>query len=272
MMALTTDARNRRRRANGWLRLSGLLVAMALVWAPAVARADDDKSGRAVSWVHTVDGKVTATETLRTVVSASGNFFASGEYKMKAGKKTHKRSHLQRTNDGRILRYQRMDGGPKAPGIRIFEWEGQMRLAQVNGPGKPIDLGALPSGRLWESDMLHLVALWGLPTECRSARLTYYDVAKQARGEANLSCTGRKRATDEKKQAREVNVFSVTGVPGEAVELWVDGSGELVGARVGARTMLRAKHSIEGVKDVAPAEDEGEDSEKQAIKDRGVGE
>lgn len=269
MTALTTDGRW---RAAGWLALGGLVLVGALLVSPGVGRADDDKSGRAVTWSHTVDGKVTATETLRTVVSASGNFFASGEYKMKAGKKTHKRSHLQRTSEGRIQRYQRMDGGPKAPGIRIFEWEGQMRLAQVNGTGKPVDLGALPSGRIWEADMLHLIALWGLPTECKAARLTYFDVAKQARGEANLSCTGKKRATDDKKQAREVNVFGLGGVPGEAVELWVDTSGELLGAKIGARTMLRAKYAIEGIKEVAPAEDEGEDAEKQAIKDRGVGE
>jgi len=241
-----------------------------LVLMTASARAEDDKSGRLTTWTHTVDGKVVASESLRTVDSASGSFFASGEYKQKAGKKTHKRSHVQRTGD-RLVRYQRMDGGPKAPGVRIFEWEGQLRLAQLNGSGKPVDLGTLTTTRLWDGDLLHLVALWGLPDECRAARFGYFDVDKKTTGEASVSCTGRKKAVDDKKNAVDLNVFSLSGVPGDEVELWVDGRGELIGAKHDGKTMLRAKFALEGQKEVAPA-DEGEDEEKKAIKDRGVGE
>lgn len=241
-----------------------------LVLLSASARAEDDKSGRLVTWTHTVDGKAVASESLRTVDSASGSFFASGEYKLKAGKKTHRRSHVQRTGE-RLVRYQRMDGGPRAPGIRIFEWEGQLRLAQLNGSGKPVDLGTLATARLWDADLLHLVALWGLPDACKGARFAYFDVNKQATGEASVSCTGTKKAVDDKKNAIELNVFSLSGVPGEAVELWVDERGGLVGAKHGTKTMLRAKYALEGQKEVAPT-DEGEDEEKKAIKERGVGE
>lgn len=252
---------------------AGWLIALVTLMASG-ARADDDKSGVLATWSHLVDGKVVATETTRTVNAASGAFFASGEIKWKTGKKVHKRTHLQRQGE-RLVRYQRMDGGPKAPGVRVFEWQEQMRLAFLNGSGKPVDLGANVPARIWDADLLHLLATWGLPKNCRSARQPYYDVGAQKAGEATYTCIGTRRATDGDKRPIEVNVFSLSGVPGESLELWVDGQGALIGAKVGTRTMLRAKHTIEGLRDAAPAEDGAdgdEDDAKKAIKERGVGE
>lgn len=251
---------------------AGWLIAMSMLIAP-IAHADDDKSGVLASWSHLVDGKVVATETARTVNAASGAFFASGEIKWKTGKKVHKRTHLQRQGE-RLVRYQRMDGGPKAPGIRIFEWESQLRLAFLNGSGKPVDLGANVPARIWDGDLLHLLATWGLPKNCRSARQPYFDIDAQKSGEATFTCVGTRSATDGNKRPLEVNVFNLSGVPGESIELWVDGQGALIGAKVGTRTMLRAKHTIEGLREAAPADDGAgdEDDTKRAIKERGVGE
>lgn len=243
----------------------------SLVGTQMNAHADDDKSGVLTTWSHLVDGKVVATENTRTVSSESGSFFASGEIKWKTGKKQHRRTHLQKSGD-KLVRYQRMDGGPKAPGVRIFEWEGQMRLAWLNGSGKPVDLGALSTTRVWEGpELMHLVAHWGLPKACRSAKLAYLDVATQKTLEASLACTGSRRATDADKRAVELNVFSLEGVSGDGAELWVDGQGVLIGAKVGTRTMLRAKFALEGSREVAPVDGE-DDEDKKAIKERGVGE
>lgn len=246
-------------------------IAVALALATSSARADDDKSGMLTTWTHLVDGKVVATETSRTVQTESGNFYASGEIKWKTGKKVHKRTHVQKSGD-RLVRYQRMDGGVKAPGVRIFEWEGQLRLAFINAAGKPVDLGALGTSRLWDGELLHLMAVWGLPKQCRAARQPYFDVQKQAPGEATFSCAGTRRALDGDKKPVELNVFSVTGVPGDAIEVWVDGQGGLVGGKIGNRTMLRAKFALEGQKVATPDDGEGDDEDKKAIKDRGVGE
>ncbi len=236
------------------------------------ARAEDDKSGVLTTWSHLVDGKVVATENTRTVTSETGSYFASGEIKWKTGKKQHRRTH-QQSNGDRLVRYQRMDGGPKAPGVRIFEWEGQMRLAWLNGSGKPVDLGGLETRRIWDGpELLHLVAHWGLPRACRSGRISYLDIGTQKTGEASLTCVGSKRMTDDDKRPLEVNVFTLEGVPGDAAELWVDGQGALIGAKYGARTMLRAKFAIEGSREVAPGDADGDDEDKKAIKERGVGE
>ena len=67
-----------------------------------------------------------------------------------------------------------------------------------------------------------------------------------------------------------VAVLAPADVDGEAVELWVDSKGELIGGKSESRQMLRAKFSLEPGKegDAVEVDDEGRD----AIKDRGVGE
>ena len=250
---------------------AGWLVALVTLIGGA-AHADDDKSGVLTTWSHLVDGKVVATESTRAVSSATGNFFASGEIKWKTGKKVHKRTHFQKRGD-KLVRYQRLDGGPKAPGVRIFEWENQMRLAWINSSGKPVDLGNLATTRVWDGDLLHLVSHWGLPKGCRAAKLSYFDIATQTTKEATFNCTGTRRATDADKRPLEVHAFTLGGVSGDPVELWIDGQGALIGAKVGTRTMLRAKFALDGTREVAPADDsDTDDDDKKAIRDRGVGE
>jgi hypothetical protein len=232
----------------------------------------DDKSGVLFSWVVTRDGKTVGEESVRVVNAASGNVFASGELELKGSKKTHRKSHLQRDPSGRIVRYQRVEAGLKGSGLRVFEWKEQMRIAPINASGKPSDIGELPSGRIWDADLWHLMHLWGLPKSCSGAKLAYYDPGKQAAGEASLSCAGAKKVFDDKKKAVDVHVLSVSGVPAEGLELWVDGNGHLIGAKNDTRMMLKARYSAEAGKaaDVVP-EDEGEDGKAQ-IRDRGVGE
>ena len=250
------------------------VVAVALMaWLPARAADDKDTSGRLVTWSLTKDGKeVIGSESLRVVDGDGGKLFASGELNLKTGKKTHRKSHLQR-DGGKVVKYQRVEAGLKGAGLRLFEWQGQMRVAPVNASGKPGDVGELPSGRIFDEGLWHLYATWGLPKTCGSDKLAYFDPGKREAGEATLKCVGSRKVWDDKGKAVEINQFTVGGVSGEAVELWVDGHGELIGARGESRWMLRSKFSLEAGKegDKAPAPD-GDDSDKDAIKDRGVGE
>ncbi len=233
----------------------------------------DDKSGVLFAWVVTRDGKPAGEESVRVVNAASGNVFASGELELKGSKKVHRKSHLQRDASGRIVKYQRVEAGLKGAGLRLFEWKDQMRIAPVNASGKPSDIGELPSGRIWDADLWHLMHLWGLPKSCTSARLAFYDPGKQSAGEASLSCAGTRKVFDDKKKALDVHVLNVSGVPAEGLELWVDASGQLIGAKSGSRMMLRAKYSAEPGKatDALPEDGEGEDGKAQ-IRERGVGE
>jgi hypothetical protein len=250
-------------------------AALALTLASAPSRADDDKesSGRLITWNVSKDGagEVLGSETLRLVEGSSGTLFASGETKLKSGKKVHRKSHLQRDAGGRLMKYQRVEAGLKGAGLRLFEWQGQMRIAPINAAGKPADVGALASARIWDEELWHLYQTWGLPKSCESARLAYFDPGRRVAGEATLSCSGRRTVYDKAKGVA-VHRFEVGGVPGEAVELWVDGDGTLVGAKSASRLMLKADFALEpgkGAGDKGAGED---DSEKEVIKDRGVGE
>jgi len=248
------------------------LGALALVVGSAHAADDKDTSGRLLTWnVTHKDGKdALGIESLRMVESNAGGFFASGELKLKSGKKTHRKSHQQRDDSGKVIKYQRVEAGLKGVGVRLFEWQGQMRIAPINGTGKPVDVGSLPSARLWDTDLWHLYETWGLPKSCETTKLSYFDVAAKKVGDASLRCAGSRKIYDDKKKAIDVNRFEVSGVDGEAVELWVDNKGELIGAKSESRAMLRAKYALEPGKDGGdvPVDDEGRD----AIKDRGVGE
>lgn len=263
-------------KALGLNRLSKLtaLTALALLVGSAHAADDKDTSGKLLTWnVTHKDGKdAMGVESLRLVESDTGGFFASGELKLKTGKKTHRKSHQQRDGSGKLVKYQRVEAGLKGAGVRLFEWQGQMRIAPINANGKPVDVGALPSARLWDTDLWHLYQTWGLPKSCETARLSYFDVAAKKAGDASLRCAGSRKVYDDKKKAVDVNRFEVGGVEGEAVELWVDNKGELIGAKSESRAMLRAKYSLEPGKEGdggdVPLDDEGRD----AIKDRGVGE
>jgi len=248
------------------------LAALALIASGAQAADDKDSSGRLFTWNLTHGKDSLGVESLRVVETDTGSFFASGELKLKTGKKTHRKSHLQRDGDGKVIKYQRVEAGLKGAGLRLFEWQGQMRLAPINAAGKPSDVGSLASGRIWDDGLWHLYKTWGLPKACEGARLAYFDVSAKKAGEANLRCVGARKVYDDKQKAVDVNRFEIGGVEGEAVELWVDNKGELIGGKSESRAMLRAKYSLEPGKDGeggdVPLDDEGRD----AIKDRGVGE
>ena len=251
------------------------VIALTVAWA-LVARADDDKdtSGRLFSWTVTADGKdVLGSESLRVVETDSGSWFASGEIKLKKGKKIHRKSHLQRDASGKLVKYQRVEAGLKGAGLRLFEWQGQMRVAPVNDAGKPADVGALASARIWDDGLWHLYQAWDLPRQCETVRLPYFAPGKRSAGEAVLRCAGPRKLWDDHKKAIDVNRFEVSGVDGEAVELWVDGEGGLVGATSATRTMLRTKYALEAGKALGDGGEPGDgEPDKDAIKDRGVGE
>jgi hypothetical protein len=148
-----------------------------------------------------------------------------------------------------------------------------MRVAPINASGKPVDVGTLASARIWDEELWHLFHTWGLPKLCQSARLGYFDPAKRSAGEASLECHGTRKVWDDKNRAVEVNRFEVNGVGGDAVELWVDAQGGLVGAKGGARWMLRAKYALEpGKSEAGAAAPSDEEADKDALRERGIGE
>jgi hypothetical protein len=253
-----------------------VLVALgALVSIAGSASAADgkDTSGKLTSWNVTRDGKTIGSESLRVVEGESGTFFASGELKIKTGKRVHKKTHLQRDELGKILKYQRVLAGLKGAGYRLFSWQGQMRLAPINQSGKPVDVGVFANARIRDEGLWHLYQTWGLPTGCETRELGYFDLGTRTSATARLICVGQRKVFDGDKAAVELNRFKVDGLAGEAVELWVDARGALIGAQGEGRAMLRSKYTLESGQKGEEAEGPDEDDEtEEAIKDRGVGE
>ncbi|MCC6624910.1 MAG: hypothetical protein IT385_26925 [Deltaproteobacteria bacterium] len=252
-----------------------MVVAAGLVFASGARAEDKDASGQKETWTLTRDGKVLGTESLRLVVKDDGQRFASGEIKATLGKqKLHRKSHTQRGADGHLDKYQRVEAGLKGAGVRLYLFEGKVRVAPVNAPGKPTALDG-DVARVWDADLWHLYALWDLPTGCPTEKkLSYLDPDKKISGQATLSCKGRETVYDAGKGPVEVSVLEVRGVPSE-VELLVDGKGGLVGARGKDRVMLKAKwawHADE--RPVTPGDDakaQGDDDDDEKV-DRGIGE
>ncbi|MFO0744877.1 MAG: hypothetical protein U1F43_04265 [Myxococcota bacterium] len=224
--------------------MRSVLMAVAVVLAAGPAQAGDkDTSGQLESWVVTKDGsELLGTETLRVVVKDDGQIFAAGEAKETLGKKKiHLKTTYQRGADGDIGKYQRVENGLKGAGLRVFAFEGQLRVAPVNGNGKPSALGKVATNRVWDADLWHLFALWGLPSSCEGTKkLAYLDPDKKAVAEATLTCTGSEKIYDAQKKPVTVGVWHVSGVAHE-VDLLVDAQGKLAGVKGADRRMLRAK-------------------------------
>jgi len=217
------------------------MMALGALLVAAPAQADDkDTSGELQTWQVTKDGtEVLGSETLRVVKKDSGTF-AAGELKATIGKKKlHRKTFFQRDTDGKIEKYQRVEAGLKGAGVKLFLFDGGMRVAPVNASGKPTPV-ELTAQRVWDLDLWHLYALWSLPSECTTKHLGYFDPDKKASGDATLTCTGEHKVYDAQKKPVEVNAFTVTGVPHE-VTLFVDHKGKLVGAKSEGRWMLDVK-------------------------------
>jgi hypothetical protein len=255
-----------------------LVLVSVVIASSGAAQADDekDKSGRLQTWTVTKDDKVIGSESLRLVVREDGKRFAAGQWQSTAGKsKAQRKTHVQQGGDGHLDKYERVEAGLKGAGLKLFEFEGKMRIAPVNAPGKPTPLGDLQVTRVWDQDLWHLYALWELPKACDGEKkLGYLDPEKKTTGQATLACRGQETVWDAGKKPVTVATWAVRGVPVE-VELLVDDVGELVGVRGAERQMLRVKwgwkagEQLGGTPGASDAGGEGGDDEKV---DRGIGE
>lgn len=253
--------------------LAGGVMFMAMAWGQ-VAHADSEASGKETRWVLTKDGKnVLGSESVRVVKAASGNMFASGMVRTKGKDARHRVTHIQRDSSGKLMRYQRLNGtSSKASGVRIFDWEGQLRVVKVNGSGKPQDIGTPDTARLWDGDVWHLLDTWSLPKKCQTQDIAVFDVGSQSVKTASLTCEGTQTVTNAQKSSEKVNHFKLKGLSSNPLELWVTEQGALIGARSPSVTMLREKYALSGVVEALSDDTSDEATERASIKERGVGE
>jgi len=252
-----------------------LALVLAMVGVGAAARAEEPeaKSGKLTTWTVTKVGKTDAigTESLRLVTTETA-IYATGELKATlAKKKIARRSHLQRDGQGRVVKYQRVEIALKGAGVKLFEFEGKMRWAPINGAGKPVDVADPGRVAFVDGDLWHLFALWQFPDGCpASESVRTYDPGAHQIGEARLVCAGKTKVFDDKKHPIDTRIFKVEGLEDGEVSLHVDAQGELVGVRGGAREMLRAKWAWDSSAVVgAPGDGDGD---VDSVRDRGVGE
>jgi hypothetical protein len=249
--------------------LAGLLSMTA-----TAAQADEKPSGPppTVWTVLSASGKADGSETLRVVRHEDGKVFASGE--TKGGGKARKavKTFVQRKGDGALAKYERRDGGVNGPGVRVFEFEGQMRYATVNGAGRPVELGGAITGALWDSAAWHLVDLWPWPDECKpSTSLTIWSVDRKAAGKVELACEGGRKVRDAAGETVSVNAWKVTG--GVTLTVLVARGGRVVAADGEGRSLLLARWSLDGAAPAAdaPAGGDAETEGTEALKERGTG-
>jgi hypothetical protein len=252
------------------------IVTAAVLGAQTPALAEETKAGAppTTTWAVLDDkGKALGTELIRIVRHADGAVFASGEAKVgPKNKRRLVRTHVQRKADGALVKYQRMDGGAKADGVRVFEFDGKTRIVPVTGgsAGKPTDLADPIRAGLVDGDTWHLLALWAWPSECKpNATIATFDLAARKGARTAVRCVGTERVTDPKKTAVAVDVWEFTA-PGGDLKVFVERGGRVVGVRGAKRQMLLNQWSWQGVAAVAdePGEGEGEDAE---LKERGAG-
>ncbi|PKN55621.1 MAG: hypothetical protein CVU56_20500 [Deltaproteobacteria bacterium HGW-Deltaproteobacteria-14] len=214
---------------------------LLLVGAPSLARAgDDDKSGTLTVWTVTAEGKAIGTESLRVVHSDSGAFFASGTQKLKAGKaKTELQSHVQRAADGTLMKYRRVEAKRKGKGLFVFLREGGARIVGVNSDAKQADLPGILSQHIWDPALWHDLALVPARLGADSpVTLKYFDVEARTSGTATFTRGATTQVTDAKGGLVTVTVWDISGAPGTARALYVDGKRRLVGVRGQDRAML----------------------------------
>jgi hypothetical protein len=248
--------------------LAGLLSVAA-----GAARADEKPSGPPATVWTVLSGRAKAegSESLRVVRHEDGKVFASGEVKGGGKGRKASKTFVQRKADGALAKYERRDGGVTGPGVRVFEFEGKMRHAAINGSGKPVELGAAIAGAVWDPAAWHLLALWSWPDECKaSTSLAIWSVDKKAAGKAELACESGRKVRNAAGESVPVHAWKVTG--GVTLTVLV-ARGQVVAAEGDGRSILLAKWSLDGEApaETAPAGAEGEAEGTADLKERGTG-
>jgi|GEM_PF-1652188 len=222
------------------LALTLAAVTASLLTVATDARAGDDKSGFITIWTVTAGGEAVGTESLRVVHSDSGAFFASGEQKMKAGKrKTVLKSHVQRDADDRLVKYRRVEDKRRGPGLFVFKRDAGVRIVGVNNSDKQADFPSVEKQHVWDPALWHDLALL-VPRIVKSeggASVAYFDVAARKLGVATFNRGATTQVTDAKGNLVTVTAWTIAGAPGTARTLYVDGK-RLVGVRGEDRAML----------------------------------
>lgn len=238
------------------LTLAGALV--ALLSTQGVA--DDDKSGVLTTWTLLAGDNAVGTETRRIVKSDAGTF-ASGERKVK-GNKEHVQYFLQRTTDGDIVKYRRVDAGRKGQGVMVFTVDGKLRITGVNTGEKTTDLLGVKAQHIWDARFpTHLTYLAPKLKGGEAVVVPWFDPATKKTGTARLIPGTTTRMTDPKKQLVEVTTWTTEGQPGAAATLYVEG-GRLIGAKLPAEALILKGWTWEGK---APAGDDESDSPKKVV-------
>jgi len=249
------------------------LTATAACAVSAGAASADDGPTPIVFALQDSAGKAAGTETLRVVKKADGAVYASGEVKLgPKGKKRVVRTFIQRNGDGTVTKYQRTEGGSRGSGFRIFEYEGKMRSAPINGAGKPVEIAEEIRGAIWDPNLWHLFGIWSWPKECsQGVQLAVFRADERTKLTVTLDCEGPRTVLDADKAQVPVQIWSVKGLGGDPLSVFVAKGGKFVGAKDDKRQMLLNKWGWD--KPVTADEDaEGDvDEEEAEIKDRGAG-
>lgn len=244
-----------------------LVLGVSAVSAAALeARAEDKKKDNTVetAWTVTVGDEVVGTETLRTVVSESGNRFGATTYKPADKKKKAEAlvSHLQRNPDGTLRRYRRAVDVRKGEEIIAFSRPEGVRIVGKNSKRKPAEVPGAQSYMLWDP------MVWAVTWEWVRGRkpggpvtLSVLDVPKGRTGKITLTPDGAFALYDAKSRPVEAQSW-VAEVGGEPLRLFVDAKGAILAAKRGDRAMIRAGWSWKQA-EKAPQAPEGEGSQSE---------
>lgn len=236
-------------------------LAALLAW-PVAAQDIPASKTSTTTWTVTLDGKTVATETLKIVLSGTGNHFSTMHIKPKGKGKVGIIAVLQRDPDGKLRKYRRVRDERKGAGVMIFRRGESLRFVPINEKRPALDLPAAARRLVWDADAPG--ALWEWASllagagETETRALKAFDVSSWELVEATAHRGSRHVLAGPKGREVDAQKWEIGGL-GAEITLYLSPDGDLVGIEFGKQKRLQNGWSWEPPV-AAPGSDAGPDA------------
>ena len=224
-------------------RLAGFLL-LAWMCAPAGATPKDDKPAAVTTdyeWQIHEQGKLTATESLKVVVSPTKTYFASGSVVPVEKGAVRIITHIQRDPDGQLRKYRRVLDKRLGKGVFAFRRDTRLRIVGVHDRSEATMLADASRYPLWDKRAWQSLFHWKarFPFDGESVSIRFVDMELRSLGRASAKRLAPQVVRSAKGRETLVTPWVIDGLGKGPLTLLLDGGRALVAVTRGERTMLR---------------------------------
>ena len=240
MLSSTTSARR-----------SALMLITLMAIPSLQAKEKDTSTTEEVTWTRTVAGEAAGSETLKTVLSGSGTYFASGSRLSSEKKPKRTLTHLQRDPDQQLRKYKRTRDVRKGKGLFAFRKNELIRVVGVNNKKQAaVELANATLAAVWDDRVWHPLDAWFrfMDLQADSQEITVLDLGQLQLRKATIQRRGTHTFSHANGEAVDADRWQISGLSTEPLLAFIGDSGALLAVEQGSAAMLREGWKWEGPK------------------------